>query len=193
MRRGWAQLLSVVDAPGRHAFLLAGRPVLVSASIASAAGVVVLGAGAAASHLSGEGTAQGPALALVIELWVALAMVLPSAAILAAYARLPLSPRVWLGGLAVALVTTAVVSLSALPFLVYLNLVSTAGAGVLPDVLLAAVAGVAVASTLARVIRAADPGPRGVWTARLFGLGVAAAFAAQSTTTTVLQGILHFA
>lgn len=190
--RGWAQLLTMVDAPARHAFLLAGRPVVVPAAMALAAAVVVAGVGALGAWLTRDAPGGGGALGLLAIEAGALAMVVPGAVILGAYAGLPLTPRAWLGGVAVALVTAAVVLVSGVPFLLYLALVSRAGAGALPDLLLAGAALVAVAATLARVVRAAEPGPRGAWAARLFTLALTGAALAQALAPrSPLQAILH--
>ncbi|MCA9554266.1 MAG: hypothetical protein KC933_29795 [Myxococcales bacterium] len=196
LRRGWARpsaraIASMVDAPVRHAFLLAGRPALVSVALVVAGAVLVAGVGALAALLTPGALAGAPVLQHLGRLGVALAMVVPGAVILGAWAHLPMTPRVWLGALAVALVTAAVVLISGVPFLLYLALVARAGAGDLPNLLLVAATLVAVLATLGRVVRSASPGAKGLWAARLLGLALVVVFVGQAVPVENLQAILR--
>lgn len=176
-----APLFRAIDAPARETLSLEKRPLFASLPPAMLGAALIAGSALAASFLFTAApthaintlllTRRADVLAAVFE---ALAIVFPSAIILAAYLELRISPRAFCAALAIALLIGGVVASSTLPLIAYLALVARAQPIIAPGLFVPFLIAGAIAATIFRVVRALDPRLRARW----FGGAVVSCFVA---------------
>lgn len=176
-----APLFRAIDAPARETLFLEKRPLFASLPPALLGAAMIAASALAASYFFSTPpthafaakfmTGRGEVLPAVFE---ALAIVFPSAIILAAYLELRISPRAFVAALGIALLISGVVAFSTLPLIAYLALVARARPMIAPGMFVPFLIAGAIAATLFRIVRALDPRMR----ARFFGGAVVSCFLA---------------
>jgi hypothetical protein len=169
--------LTAVDRPARQSLDLAREPASKTMVIAAAGSALVAVASLLSEALANsQANLQLPEGRLVQAFFESLILVLPSSAILFAFANLRLPARALFSAAAVGLLVAGLVTISTLPLMGYLVLVSRAAPLFKPMLILPVLALFGVGATVGRVIEAVEDPPVGVRAARFFYLFLGATF-----------------
>jgi hypothetical protein len=161
-----APLFRAIDAPARETLLLEKRTLFAILPPALLGAVLIAAASLAGMLFTEVPAAHFPASLLsrrtdtLRAIFEALAIVFPSAIILAAYLGLRISPRAFAGALSIALLIAGVVALFTLPLMAFLALVARARPMVAPSLFIPFVVVGAIAATTVRILKALDPRTR---------------------------------
>ena len=175
----WSRtLLRALDRPARHALDLARRPWLHTVAPAVVGLFLVAASTTVAAWLDPSSRGLSPRADVLRALCESLAVVVPGLAVLATYARLRITPGALVAGAALGLLVAGVVSLSLVPLMAFLALVSRDVVFVLRGLalLVPAVALASVAVVVLRVLDAVDRSARAQWLGRGFVVGLFVVF-----------------
>jgi hypothetical protein len=168
------QVVRALDRPAHHALGLARGPWF-HAVAPAVVGLFLVAVSVTVAGLLGP-TAHGVTLRAdgLRALGEALAVVIPGLSVLATYARVRVTPGELLAAAATGLLVAGVVSVSLVPLLAFLALVSRDVPSVLGamPLLVSGVALASVAVVVMRVLDAADGTVRAVWLGRCFVAGL---------------------
>lgn len=164
-------IIDTLDSPVQHTLLLARRSLWTTFLVGFVgAFLIALSTWATRVLQFGVGMKHDTLLAL----FVAIAVVFPSASIVAVYLGIIMSPRVQVAAIAIALVVSGAVACSTMPLMAFLVLVSSWTSVISFEVVIPIVAAGAIAATISRITRVLDPRPR----ARAFAIVCNVAFIA---------------
>jgi hypothetical protein len=175
----WRALSRGIDRPTREALELARRPLLFTLAPALVGLFLVALASTAAGLVDPSRSGSLPRFDFLRAALEALGVMVPTVIVFGTYLRLRISPGALLAGSALGLLVGGLVSVSLVPLVAFLGVVSQQAPHVLTglSLLVPAIALASAASILFRVIEFSDSSARAAVLARVYGLGLFAVFA----------------
>jgi len=172
-------LFRAVDRPARETLDLSRRPAWETLAPALLGLFLIARASTAAAAITPHGFSLGPNLEALRAIFEALVVVVPGTTVFAAYLRLRLTPRIFLGATALGLLSAGLVATCILPLMAFLVLVSTDAPAVLalPALLVPTLSLITLTLVPFRVLTALDASRRARWLACAFAFFLFAVFA----------------